>query len=114
MDPTSPADPNGTTDSGHFVDAGQIAEVLAWLPAGTPVEQKVEGDNRVFRFLVGQQIKEVRVPADVPVRLLRATPIPPKYQDYTTSGIRWTIDPSCPGFDPQKQRFHFDLELTDP
>ncbi len=96
------------------IDPAEIAEILAWLPAGTPVEETFQGDKRVFRFPLGQQIKQISVPADAPVVLVRATAIPPKYQDYATSGIRWRIDPSDPAFEPLRQRFRFDLELTGP
>lgn len=109
-----PMDSAQILTSSEIVDPVQIAEVLAWLPAGAQVEEKRQGDKRVFRFALGQQCKEVIVPAEAPVVLLRAAPIPPKYQDYAASGIEWTLDPTAAAFEPQKQQFRFDLQLTDP
>ncbi|HPP51812.1 MAG TPA: hypothetical protein PK777_02590, partial [Thermoguttaceae bacterium] len=99
---------------GEMVEPAQIAEVLAWLPAGTPVQENLQAGQRVFRFQIGQETKEVRVPAEAAVRLVRATPIPPKYQEYAASGIEWALDSSSPAFDPQTERFRFDLELAAP
>lgn len=96
----------------HPVDPAQIADVLAWMPAGTPVEVQLRKEGRVFVLRIGQTVKELVMPAEIPVGLLRATPLPGKYQDWESSGIQWTLDLNSETFDPKKQMFHIDLPLS--
>jgi hypothetical protein len=69
---------------------GEIEEVLACVPAGTQVEEQVTGQTK--RFVVkatGESIAEANPEANV--RLIRATSVPEKFQQFESSGITMTV-----------------------
>jgi len=102
-------------DAPNRVDA-----ILAALPPGTDVEERtVDETTRSLLFLEATQTKrllvvettpETTVPLDEGARwtILRATPVPEKYQQLDTSGLSFTVEPE-PMFTTQRR--HYDLRL---
>jgi len=109
---TLPVSPSSAELPEFFAVAPEeIEEVLAWMPAGTPVEEHQQEGRRMFRFRIGEKIHQVAVSSDARVRIVRATPVPPEYQEYATSGIEFVVDPAAETFDPVRKAFRIDISL---
>lgn len=72
-------------------DGSGPARILQSMPAGTPVQERTEADKRVFILGTGEKPPRVEAAKDARVQVLRATPIPAKYQDFETSGLAFTV-----------------------
>ncbi len=69
----------------------QSAEVLAWMPAGTPVDQQPANDGRRFVIRTQPEAKTVEVSGREKVEVLRAPEIPQRYRSFATSGLSFTV-----------------------
>jgi SSS family solute:Na+ symporter len=66
---------------------GQLEEVLASMPAGAQIEQRVVGGKKVFVLSTQPKQTTVVVDADTPVALWRAAAVPDRYRSFQTSGL---------------------------
>jgi hypothetical protein len=79
---------------------GEVEEVLDWMPAGTPVEEKIDGDKR--KFLIGSGDKQrdgPEVDKDANVTVLRATAVPEKYQSEDSPVLAFSVGPEKTSYD---------------
>ncbi len=100
---------------------GQIERILAAIPPGTQVEERLEEEKRrkllffttteTNRFLAIETAPEKPVPLEDNVRwtILRATPVPDKYTDTSTSGLTITVEPE-PMFSVRRKQYDLRLE----
>ncbi len=69
---------------------GQVAQVLAFMPTGTFVEERTEGGQR--QFVIGtEQGKVVPVAGDALVQVLKATDVPERYWAQESSGLDFMV-----------------------
>ncbi|HIQ20730.1 MAG TPA: sodium:solute symporter [Planctomycetes bacterium] len=81
---------------------GAIAEVLAVMPPGTAVSRRViEGDRQLVIQTVPPQT--LRLEKGAHYEVLRATPVPKRYQRFETSGLELVV---------QARKNHVDFELA--
>ncbi len=73
-------------------DKSDIAEVLAWMPPGTPVEERVEDGKRLFVIRTAKDTEKVAVGTDAEIRVLRATSIPESYREFGSSGLGFEVE----------------------
>lgn len=70
----------------------RAAEVLAWMPAGTAVDQQPTEKGTWFVIRTEPEPKSIKVAEGDRVELLRATEIPLRYQSFASSGLNFAVE----------------------
>jgi len=67
------------------------AEILAWMPAGAEVDERVRDGKRLFVIRAEHAERTVETDEGSAVQIERATPIPDRYRQFDSSGLQFTV-----------------------
>ncbi|OHB81868.1 MAG: hypothetical protein A2V98_04365 [Planctomycetes bacterium RBG_16_64_12] len=67
------------------------AEILAWMPAGAEVHEHLRDGKRLFVIQAEPDERTVQTDASQDVQIRRAAPIPDKYRQFNSSGLRFIV-----------------------